>query len=148
MQAVDQRAVNGACARGRRSLQLPGRQVESAGMSLRTRGRGGNQGENYEWMGRRALPLLRTGGCSEDARWRKGYKRRLPTRAHRILWAQIAELGHLARAGAPQVYARAQSHSEHVERRPIHQIEVEIILAGHGTRSSSGVGQGKRSTLN
>lgn len=35
---------------------------------------------------------------------------------------------HLAGAGAPQVHAGPQPHAEHVERRPVHQVQIEIIL--------------------
>lgn len=35
---------------------------------------------------------------------------------------------YLAGAGAPQVDTGAQSHTEHVQRRPVHQVEVEIVL--------------------
>lgn len=44
--------------------------------------------------------------------------------------AQVAMgvLTYLAGAGAPQVDAGAQSHTEHIQRRPVHQVEVEIVL--------------------
>lgn len=35
---------------------------------------------------------------------------------------------HLAGAGAPQVHTGAQPHAEHIEGRPVHQIEVEVVL--------------------
>lgn len=35
---------------------------------------------------------------------------------------------HLASARAPQVHAGAQPHAEHVEGRPVHQVEVEVVL--------------------
>lgn len=35
---------------------------------------------------------------------------------------------YLAGTGAPQVHTGAQPHTEHVERRPVHQVQVEVIL--------------------
>lgn len=45
-----------------------------------------------------------------------------------VVGAEIAELHHLAVAGAPQVDAGAESHGEHVLRGPVHQVQVEVIL--------------------
>lgn len=35
---------------------------------------------------------------------------------------------HLAGAGAPQVDAGPQTHAEQVPRRPVYQVEVEVVL--------------------
>ena len=35
---------------------------------------------------------------------------------------------YLARAGAPEINARPQTNGQHVERRPVHEIEVEVVL--------------------
>lgn len=40
----------------------------------------------------------------------------------------MAAITYLAGAGAPQVDTGAQSHTQHVQRRPVHQVEVEIVL--------------------
>lgn len=63
----------------------------------------------------------RTGGSPEQAEG-KISKNRIHTKA-----AQAAA-PYLARAGAPQVDAGAQPHAEHVQRRPVHQVEVEVVL--------------------
>lgn len=44
------------------------------------------------------------------------------------LCRHVGEIAYLAGAGAPQVDAGAQSHAEYVQRGPVHQIEVEIVL--------------------
>jgi hypothetical protein len=35
---------------------------------------------------------------------------------------------YLTCTGTPQIYATAESHGQHVLRRPIHQVEVEVVL--------------------
>ena len=40
----------------------------------------------------------------------------------------LAPWRHLAGAGAPQVHAGPQPHAEHIEGRPVHQVQVEVVL--------------------
>jgi hypothetical protein len=42
--------------------------------------------------------------------------------------AQVAQLRHLRRARAPQVHAAAEPNAQHVLRRPVYEVEVEIVL--------------------
>lgn len=64
----------------------------------------------------------RTGGSPEQAEG-KSAKSEFTGKA-----AAGAAAPHLAGAGAPQVDAGAQPHAEHVQRRPVHQVEVEVVL--------------------
>mmetsp|Transcript_22852 Transcript_22852/g.59615 ORF Transcript_22852/g.59615 Transcript_22852/m.59615 type:complete len:209 (+) Transcript_22852:1596-2222(+) len=41
---------------------------------------------------------------------------------------QVAQLGHLGGACAPEVNARAEADAKHILRRPVHQVEVEVVL--------------------
>mmetsp|Transcript_26655 Transcript_26655/g.84844 ORF Transcript_26655/g.84844 Transcript_26655/m.84844 type:complete len:297 (-) Transcript_26655:20-910(-) len=45
-----------------------------------------------------------------------------------IVGAEVAQLGDLARAGAPQINARAQADRENVHGGPVHQVEIEVVL--------------------
>mmetsp|Transcript_35135 Transcript_35135/g.92252 ORF Transcript_35135/g.92252 Transcript_35135/m.92252 type:complete len:214 (-) Transcript_35135:510-1151(-) len=49
-------------------------------------------------------------------------------RRHRVLRAEVTELCHLRRACRPEVYARAQPDGEHVERGPVDQVQVKVVL--------------------
>lgn len=53
-----------------------------------------------------------------------------PSRSH---WKPVAarsprRAAHLAGAGTPQVDAGPQAHAEQVPRRPVYQVEVEVVL--------------------
>ena len=49
--------------------------------------------------------------------------------SHRVaVLREVAEPGDLAGAGAPQVDGRAEPDGEHVLRRPVDQVEVEVVL--------------------
>mmetsp|Transcript_6871 Transcript_6871/g.29275 ORF Transcript_6871/g.29275 Transcript_6871/m.29275 type:complete len:268 (+) Transcript_6871:1464-2267(+) len=48
--------------------------------------------------------------------------------AHGVARPEVAQLRDAARARAPQVHARPQPHRQHVVRRPVHQVQVEVIL--------------------
>lgn len=41
---------------------------------------------------------------------------------------------HLAGAGTPQVDAGSQAHAQQVARRPVHQVEVEVVLQLRGVQ--------------
>ena len=45
---------------------------------------------------------------------------------------------HLAGAGAPQVDTGAQSNAEHVEGRPVNQVQVEVVLQLRGVQDFEG----------
>lgn len=45
---------------------------------------------------------------------------------------------HLAGAGTPQVDAGPQAHAQQVSRRPVHQVEVEVILQLWGIQDLEG----------
>lgn len=45
---------------------------------------------------------------------------------------------HLAGAGTPQVDAGAQAHAQHVQRGPVHQVQVEVILQLGGVQHLEG----------
>lgn len=50
-------------------------------------------------------------------------------RGHRVAFhREVTQPGHLAGARAPQVDAGAQAHAEHVERGPVDQVQVEVVL--------------------
>ena len=59
---------------------------------------------------------------------------RPPHRAHRIARTEVAQFRHPRRARGPEVDARAEPDGEHVMRRPIHQVEIEIILKRGGVQ--------------
>ena len=45
---------------------------------------------------------------------------------------------YLAGAGTPQVDAGAQADAEHVEGRPVHQVQVEVVLQLRGVQHFEG----------
>ena len=45
-----------------------------------------------------------------------------------ILRADVAELRDLAISGGPEVEARSESNSKNILSRPVHKVQVEIIL--------------------
>ena len=47
---------------------------------------------------------------------------------------EVAEARDLARAGGPQVDAGAEADAQHVLRRPVHQVEVKVVLKFRGVQ--------------
>ena len=58
---------------------------------------------------------------------------------HTIIWADIAQFCDLAVHGGPEVDARAETYGQNVLRRPINQVEVEIVLQAGGVEDFEGL---------
>lgn len=55
--------------------------------------------------------------------------------SYRIILTEIVEFCNLTWSSRPKIDARAQTHCKHVCRRPIHKVEIEIVLEGRSVKN-------------